>query len=86
MLASVGSSKPNANSGSSADCSKLPPSVIVQIKNGPMDFQVREPVSPLLAGGLKRTVSPDTFSSHFGLVLQWDPTGDANKIFARRIS
>lgn len=29
--------------------------VVVQIKNGPMDFQVREPVSPLLAGGLTRT-------------------------------
>ncbi len=28
--------------------------VILQIKNGPMDFQVREPVSPLL-GGLKDT-------------------------------
>lgn len=28
--------------------------VILQIKNGPMDFQVREPVSPLL-GGLKAT-------------------------------
>ena len=28
--------------------------VILQIKNGPMDFQVREPVSPLL-GGLKKT-------------------------------
>ncbi|RIX52653.1 alpha-glucuronidase [Paenibacillus nanensis] len=28
--------------------------VILQIKNGPMDFQVREPVSPLF-GGLKRT-------------------------------
>ena len=28
--------------------------VILQIKNGPMDFQVREPVSPLI-GGLKRT-------------------------------
>lgn len=28
--------------------------VILQIKNGPMDFQIREPVSPLL-GGLKRT-------------------------------
>lgn len=28
--------------------------VILQIKNGPMDFQVREPVSPLL-GGLKST-------------------------------
>ncbi len=28
--------------------------VILQIKNGPMDFQVREPVSPLL-GGLKHT-------------------------------
>lgn len=28
--------------------------VVLQIKNGPMDFQVREPVSPLL-GGLKRT-------------------------------
>lgn len=28
--------------------------VILQIKNGPMDFQVREPVSPLL-GGLERT-------------------------------
>ena len=24
--------------------------VIVQIKNGPIDFQVREPVSPLFAG------------------------------------
>ncbi|MCR6095090.1 alpha-glucuronidase [Salipaludibacillus agaradhaerens] len=28
--------------------------VVLQIKNGPMDFQVREPVSPLL-GGLKET-------------------------------
>ncbi|HPP36028.1 MAG TPA: alpha-glucuronidase family glycosyl hydrolase, partial [Clostridiales bacterium] len=28
--------------------------VILQIKNGPMDFQVREPVSPLI-GGLKKT-------------------------------
>ena len=28
--------------------------VLLQIKNGPMDFQVREPVSPLL-GGLKKT-------------------------------
>jgi len=28
--------------------------VVLQIKNGPMDFQVREPVSPLL-GGLKAT-------------------------------
>ncbi|WP_199616045.1 alpha-glucuronidase family glycosyl hydrolase [Paenibacillus alkalitolerans] len=28
--------------------------VILQIKNGPMDFQVREPVSPLF-GGLRRT-------------------------------
>ena len=28
--------------------------VIIQIKNGPIDFQVREPVSPLL-GGLKKT-------------------------------
>ncbi|MFC4306827.1 alpha-glucuronidase family glycosyl hydrolase [Cohnella boryungensis] len=28
--------------------------VLLQIKNGPMDFQVREPVSPLL-GGMKRT-------------------------------
>ena len=28
--------------------------VILQIKNGPMDFQIREPVSPLI-GGLKKT-------------------------------
>jgi alpha-glucuronidase len=28
--------------------------VLLQIKNGPMDFQVREPVSPLI-GGLKKT-------------------------------
>lgn len=28
--------------------------VVLQIKNGPMDFQIREPVSPLL-GGLQRT-------------------------------
>jgi len=28
--------------------------VVLQIKNGPMDFQVREPISPLF-GGLKRT-------------------------------
>jgi alpha-glucuronidase len=28
--------------------------VILQIKNGPMDFQIREPVSPLL-GGMRRT-------------------------------
>jgi alpha-glucuronidase len=30
------------------------PNVILQIKNGPMDFQVREPVSPLF-GGLEKT-------------------------------
>lgn len=30
--------------------------VILQIKNGPMDFQIREPVSPLF-GGLKKTNS-----------------------------
>lgn len=30
------------------------PNVILQIKNGPMDFQIREPVSPLI-GGLKKT-------------------------------
>lgn len=30
--------------------------VILQIKNGPMDFQIREPVSPLL-GGLERQTS-----------------------------
>ena len=34
---------------------KFNDNVIVQIKNGPMDFQIREPVSPLLAGALKRT-------------------------------
>ncbi len=28
--------------------------VILQIKNGPMDFQIREPISPLL-GGMKKT-------------------------------
>ena len=28
--------------------------VILQIKNGPMDFQVREPISPLF-GALKKT-------------------------------
>lgn len=33
---------------------KLADNVILQIKNGPMDFQVREPVSPLF-GGLKNT-------------------------------
>lgn len=33
---------------------KFDSNVILQIKNGPMDFQVREPVSPLI-GGLKRT-------------------------------
>ncbi len=33
---------------------KFEDNVILQIKNGPMDFQVREPVSPLL-GGLKHT-------------------------------
>ena len=31
-----------------------PDNVILQIKNGPMDFQIREPVSPLL-GGLRKT-------------------------------
>lgn len=30
------------------------PNVVLQIKNGPMDFQIREPVSPLF-GGLTRT-------------------------------
>ena len=29
--------------------------VILQIKNGPMDFQVREPPSPLLAGGMPKS-------------------------------
>ena len=33
---------------------KFEENVILQIKNGPMDFQVREPVSPLF-GGLKKT-------------------------------
>ncbi len=33
---------------------KFADNVILQIKNGPMDFQVREPVSPLF-GGLKKT-------------------------------
>lgn len=33
---------------------KFDSNVILQIKNGPMDFQVREPVSPLF-GGLKET-------------------------------
>ncbi|MFD1955817.1 alpha-glucuronidase family glycosyl hydrolase [Paenibacillus thailandensis] len=33
---------------------KFRDNVILQIKNGPMDFQVREPVSPLF-GGLKQT-------------------------------
>jgi alpha-glucuronidase len=33
---------------------KFKDNVILQIKNGPMDFQVREPVSPLL-GGLRST-------------------------------
>src|SRR5437588_212329 len=33
---------------------KFNDNVIVQIKNGPIDFQVREPVSPLL-GGLEKT-------------------------------
>lgn len=33
---------------------KFQDNVILQIKNGPMDFQVREPVSPLF-GGLKKT-------------------------------
>jgi alpha-glucuronidase len=34
--------------------SQFADNVILQIKNGPMDFQVREPVSPLF-GGLERT-------------------------------
>lgn len=34
---------------------KFEDNVIVQVKNGPMDFQIREPISPLLAGGLKKT-------------------------------
>lgn len=33
---------------------KFNDNVVLQIKNGPMDFQVREPVSPLL-GGLEKT-------------------------------
>ena len=33
---------------------KFADNVILQIKNGPVDFQVREPISPLL-GGLKKT-------------------------------
>jgi alpha-glucuronidase len=33
---------------------RFDPNVVVQIKNGPIDFQVREPASPLL-GGLEKT-------------------------------
>ncbi|MDF2942350.1 MAG: Alpha-glucuronidase [Herbinix sp.] len=33
---------------------KFAENVVLQIKNGPMDFQVREPISPLF-GGLKKT-------------------------------
>jgi alpha-glucuronidase len=33
---------------------KFDDNVVLQIKNGPMDFQVREPLHPLL-GGLKKT-------------------------------
>ena len=34
---------------------KFDDNVVVQIKSGPMDFQVREPISPLLAGGPTKT-------------------------------
>ena len=36
---------------------KFDPNVVVLIKNGPIDFQVREPVSPLLAGMPKTNVA-----------------------------
>jgi len=34
---------------------KFDANVLVQVKNGPMDFQVREPLSPLLTGALQHT-------------------------------
>ncbi len=37
--------------------------VIVQIKNGPIDFQVREPVSPLFAGAAAKPMRPSSCRS-----------------------
>ena len=34
---------------------KFDANVVVQVKNGPIDFQVREPVSPLLTGLLEHS-------------------------------
>ena len=61
------------------------PNVIVQIKNGPIDFQVREPASPLF-GGLEKTnqaIEVQITQEYFGqakhtvfLVPMWKETFD----------
>ena len=45
---------------------KFAPNVIVQIKYGPIDFQAREPVSPLFAG-LEKTNSAMEVADHAGV-------------------
>ena len=41
--------------------------VIIQIKNGPIDFQVREPASPLF-GALEKTNEVDRAADHAGVL------------------
>lgn len=62
------------------------PNVILQVKNGPSDFQVREPVSPLL-GAMKHTRQSLEFQvtqeytgqqiDIFNLAVQWQEVFDA---------
>jgi alpha-glucuronidase len=64
---------------------KFDPNVIIQIKNGPIDFQVREPASPLF-GGLEKTneaIELQVTQEYFGqakhtvfLVPYWKETLD----------
>ncbi len=45
---------------------KFEPNVVIQIKHGPIDFQVREPVSPLFAA-LQHTAQAIELAGHAGV-------------------
>ncbi len=53
---------------------KFAPNVIVQIKEGPIDFQAREPVSPLFAG-LHKTSAGHGAADHAGVSRPAAPPG-----------
>ncbi len=53
---------------------KFDDNVIVQIKNGPIDFQVREPASPLF-GALPKDQASDRAANHAGIFRPGAPHG-----------